>query len=204
VPIWAGTRPYEQLPFQWSCTVEHANGTIEHREFLDTSGDAPMLACARALVGALGSDGPVFAYSGFEGRILRESAARYPELASTLQAVAARLIDLHPIARSHYYHPAQSGSWSIKAVLPTIAPDLDYANLGDVADGTAAQLAYLEMVHDDTAEERRNALAEALRVYCRRDTEGMLRIAQHFLSPINQAPLTEAEGYAPITHDVIS
>jgi hypothetical protein len=89
-------------------------------------------------------------------------------------------------------------------VLPTIAPDLDYANLGDVADGTAAQLVYLEMVHRDTAEERRHALAEALRVYCRRDAEGMVRIAQHFLAPINQAPLTEAEGCAPIAHDVIS
>jgi hypothetical protein len=31
----------------------------------------------------------------------------------------------------------------------------------------------------------------------------MLRIAQHFLVPIVQAPLTEAEGCAPITRDVI-
>jgi len=92
-----------------------------------------------------------------------------------LHVIAARLFDLHPIARSHYYHPAQNGSWSIKAVLPTIAPDLDYANLGNVADGRAAQLAYLEVAHRDTAEERRDALAEALRAYCRRDTEGMLR-----------------------------
>jgi hypothetical protein len=98
VPIWAGTRPYEQLPFQWSCTIEHANATTEHREFLDTTGYAPMLACARALVGALGSDGPVFAYSGFEGRILRESAARYLELVPALHAIAARSASHCPLA----------------------------------------------------------------------------------------------------------
>ena len=38
------------------------------------------------------------------------------------------------------------GSWSIKAVLPTVAPDLSYAKLGDVRDGLAAQTAYLEAI----------------------------------------------------------
>ena len=182
VPIWSGTRPYEQLPFQWSCTIEHRDGTLDHREFLDTSGDAPMHACLQALVVAIGVDGPVFAYTGFEGRVLREGCARHPELAAALTAIAARLVDLHDIARSHYYHPAQNGSWSIKRLLPTIAPDLDYANLDEVADGGSAQLAYLEMVHAETAAERRMRVADALRIYCRRDTLGMVRIAQHFLT----------------------
>jgi len=41
----------------------------------------------------------------------------------------------------HYYHPDQHGSYSIKAVLPTVAPELDYGELDEVQDGTAAQLA---------------------------------------------------------------
>jgi hypothetical protein len=132
-----------------------------------------MRACLQALVASIGGDGPVFSYTDFEGRVLREGALRYPDLAAELDAIGLRLVDLHPIARSHYYHPAQNGSWSIKRLLPTIAPDLDYANLAEVADGTSAPLAYLEMVDPTTDDERRRRLADALRVYCRRDTEGM-------------------------------
>ncbi len=50
VPVWAGTRPWEQLPFQWSCHIERAPGELEHREFLDTSGEAPMRSCADTLL----------------------------------------------------------------------------------------------------------------------------------------------------------
>jgi hypothetical protein len=53
-----------------------------------------------------------------------------------------------------------------QAPKPTIAPDLAYGDLDEVSDGRAAQLAYLEMVHADTADERQMQLAESLRVYC--------------------------------------
>ena len=181
VPVWAGTRPYEQLPFQWSCHIERADGSLSHREFLDTGGDAPMATCLEKLVGALGAEGPVFAYSGFEGRILREAAVRQPALALSLEGIRRRLVDLHSIAKAHYYHPAQKGSWSLKSVLPTIAPDLDYANLGEVSDGGSAQMAYMEMIARTTSAERKIELARALRIYCRRDTEGMVWIARHLL-----------------------
>ena len=137
-----------------------------------------MERCLAALVDALGTDGPVFAYSGFETRILREGAARHPALAPRLDAITQRLVDLMTIARNHYYHPAQKGSWSIKSVLPTIDPELDYANLDEVADGTAAQQAYLELIDPATPDARRDELVERLRTYSRRDTEGMVAIAQ--------------------------
>lgn len=152
---------------------------MEHREFLDTSGDRPMRACMTSLVAALDSNGPVFAYTSFEERVLHAEAVRHTHLAPALKAIADRLVDLHAVSKTHYYHPAQTGSWSIKAGLPTIAPDLDYANLGEVSDGGGAQVAYLEMVHPDTTAERRTILAKALLTYCRRDTEAMVRIARH-------------------------
>jgi hypothetical protein len=185
VPIWTGTHPYEQLPFQWSCSVEQQDRTVMHREFLDISGGAPMRPCAEALITALGTEGPVFAYTGFEGRVLRETAARYADLAPSLNAIARRIIDLHSIARAHYYHRAQKGSWSLKAVLPTIAPEMDYGNLTDVTDGGGAQLAYLEIIAPETSATRKDELTRALHVYCRRDTDGMVRIAQFFLASMS-------------------
>lgn len=181
VPAWVGTRPYEQLPFQWSCHVEHADGTLAHREFLDTSGKSPLRAFAESLIEAVGDSGPILVYSiGFERSRTLELAVRFPDLAKRLDAIASRMFDLLPIARQHYYHPAMKGSWSIKAVLPTIAPDLDYKQLDEVQDGGMAQAAYLEIIHPDVAEERRNKLESSLLEYCKLDTLAMVRVAHFF------------------------
>ncbi len=181
VPVWAGTRPWEQLPFQWSCHVERSPGALEHREFLDTSGEAPMRSCADTLLAALGESGPVFVYSGFAQGVLAALAGCFPDLAGPLGALSARLVDLLPVTCDAWYHPAMKGSWSIKDVLPTIAPELDYAGLGEVHDGTAAQLAYAEAVHPDTADERADELAHGLLAYCAQDTLALVRL-RRFLS----------------------
>ena len=120
-----------------------------------------------------------------------------------LRAIADRLFDLLSIVRTNYYHPSQNGSWSIKAVLPSIAPNLGYAGLGEVSDGGSAQLAYLEMTGGGTLQERKNELDVALRRYCRRDTEGMVAIARQFRTS-SQRPGDSADAAqaSPSSHDV--
>jgi hypothetical protein len=66
--------------------------------------------------------------------------------------------DLLPIAQRYYYHPAQQGSWSLKRVLPVIAPDLRYDKLDRVQDGGAAMMAYLEAVHPQCAVKRKDEI----------------------------------------------
>ncbi|MGE3298569.1 MAG: DUF2779 domain-containing protein [Porticoccaceae bacterium] len=178
IPRWLGTRPFEQLPFQFSCHIESANGALRHREFLDASGDSPLADFVQHLLQALRGDGPILVWSqGFEGTRLRELAQRFPEHGDALHALAARIIDLLPIYREHYYHRDMLGSWSIKAVLPTIAPDLAYDDLS-VADGNAAQDAYLQAIHPDTHPTDRQTLQANLLAYCRRDTLAMVRLAR--------------------------
>ena len=91
-----------------------------------------------------------------------------------------RLYDLLPLTRAYYYHPAMKGSWSIKALLPAIAPDLDYAQLEGVHDGGGAQLAWVEAVAPQTAAERRSELREQLLRYCAHDTLAMVRVLHFF------------------------
>jgi hypothetical protein len=111
VPIWKGTRPYQQIPFQFSLHILDASGSRQHHGFLDLTGSDPSLACALSLIDLCGDHGPVFAYNaGFECRVMRELAGRYPDLASSLEAIIARVVDLLPIARNRYYHPSQHGS----------------------------------------------------------------------------------------------
>lgn len=182
VPVWAGTRPYMQVPFQWSCHVETANGAMSHRAFLADGQSDPRRLFAESLMEAVGADGPILVYSApFERSRLQELAGYFPDLAPALQAAIDRIVDLLPIAREHYYHPEMRGSWSLKAVLPTIAPELDYGNL-EVADGGMAQEAFAEIMQPETSPERRQQLRAALLLYCERDTLAMVRIAHYFES----------------------
>ena len=180
VPEFAGTRPYEALPFQWSCHIETAPRELRHAEFLDTSGTPPMRAVAETLVAALGTAGPILVYTNFERRVLDSLANRYPDLAGPLNAAIARLVDLHPPTKQHYDHAALNGSWSLKAVLPTVAPDLDYAKLGEVQDGLAAQRAYTQASAPNTPAARRDSLRRALLDYCRQDTLALVRLVEFF------------------------
>ena len=178
VPVWAGTRPYMQLPFQWSCHIEQTDGSITHKEFLDLSGNDPREMFARTLIEAVSTQGPVIVYNaGFEGARIKELATAFPHLSSGLLAIPERFFDLLPLARNHYYHPDMKGSWSIKDVLPTIAPELDYANL-EVGDGAMAQEAYKEAIHSQTTIERKEKVRHAMLRYCKQDTIAMVKIVQ--------------------------
>jgi hypothetical protein len=180
VPIWPGTRPYEQLPFQWSCHVEDAHGQLEHREYLDTVGDAPMRRFAETLIRAVGTEGPILVYTSFERTILGKLIERYSDLSGPIEAVLDRLVDLYPLAKAFYYHPAMMGSWSIKAVLPTVAPELAYDMLGEVQDGGGAQDAYRVIIDPHASAERRAQLESDLLAYCRHDTLAMVEVARYF------------------------
>jgi len=180
VPIWVGTRPYMQIPFQWSCHVEDAEGAITHDEYLSDGTSDPRRAFAESLLASVGTKGPVIVYNaGFERSRLNELAIAFSDLAQALEAVVIRMFDLLPVARTNYYHPDMLGSWSIKAVLPTIAPDLAYDNL-EVGDGGMAQEAFLEILHPDTPQDRKQQRRSALLAYCERDTLAMVRIAHYF------------------------
>ncbi len=184
VPIWAGTSPYKQLPFQWSCHIEQADGSMTHEEFLDITGNDPRRAFAETLIKAIGTEGPIIVYNApFEGSRMKELADAFPDLAMELLAAVDRLFDLLPLARNHYYHPAMKGSWSIKAVLPTIAPELDYSNLA-VAHGGMAQDAYLDLICDEMPDAEKNELRKALLAYCEQDTLAMVRIVERWRSKL--------------------
>jgi hypothetical protein len=180
VPIWPGTRPYASIPIQWSCHIEAEGGEPRHEEFLDLSGEPPMRALAEAMIECLGDDGPVLMYTNYEQRVIEGLIDMYPDLEGPLRKIIKRLVDLHPIVKQNYYHPKMLGSWSIKAVLPCIAPQMDYSQLEGIQEGTAASEGFLEAIDPETTPARKAELDEQLRRYCRFDTEAMLEIVRFF------------------------
>jgi hypothetical protein len=182
VPEIIGTRPYQQLPFQFSLHVERTGAEVEHVAYLAIDSFGDFGAMAGALLAAVPEDGPVFAYNApFEQRMLCELADRLPAHAAALRQVAGRLVDLLPVTRSAYYHRDMKGSWSLKAVLPTIAPQLDYGGLApEVQEAGGAQLAYMLLRAGRLTEARAAALRSALLRYCERDTWGLV-VLRRFL-----------------------
>ncbi len=181
IPRWRGMRPYQQIPFQFSLHKLSANGVLEHVAYLETSGDDPSGAFAEALVKECPGTSPIFVYNaGFENSRIRELADRLPSLRKPLLAITARIVDLLPIARTYYYHPSQHGSWSIKYVLPAVAPDLSYDKLEGVKDGGMAMTAYLEATASTTTPERKQEIRRQLLEYCKLDTYAMVRVWQSF------------------------
>ena len=178
VPRWALTSPYSsQVPFQWSCHTERCGGYLQHTMFLEVSGNDPRRECAQTMIATLGDTGPIFVYfQAFEKGRISELAALFPDLSPVLLAIRDRIVDLLPLAKLSYYHPDMHGSWSIKAVLPTIAPELDYTQLA-VGHGGAAQDAYREILHRSTPDAIREKLSQGLRDYCTLDTLALVRLA---------------------------
>ena len=177
IPRWDNTRPNQQHPFQWSCHIQHHDGTLAHQDFLDVSGQDPRRPFAESLIAVCGHSGPIIVYNQqFEKGIITRLANAFNDLSDALLALNQRVFDLLPVVKKYYYHPDMKGSWSIKNVLPCLVPDLDYSDLGEVRDGLMAQRAYLDITAGRLTITQKEALCADLRDYCTLDTYAMVAI----------------------------
>jgi predicted RecB family nuclease len=176
IPPYAGMRPYDQLPFQWSVHVQRAPGAEpEHYEFLATGSSDPRREFICSLCKALGNTGSVVVYSSFESQRLSELAAWLPEYAERINKIQTRLFDLLPVVREHTYHPAYAGSYSIKSVLPAHVPQMSYEGM-EIANGQDAGLAWVSLLRGCLNYQQRERIKKALLAYCGQDTLALVRL----------------------------
>lgn len=180
VPLWAGTRPYQVLPFQWTCEVLQADGqSVRHSFLADAQGGDPRRAFAVSLLQVLGDHGAVLAYNaGFERNRILDLARLFDDLAPALEALLARLVDLFQIARAHYYHPVMAGSWSFKSISRAVAPDVSLT-LDDTLAPTV-QAAFAQSLQRGLYVQTREQLRAALQGYGQQQTEVLRRMATLF------------------------
>jgi hypothetical protein len=175
LPVFAGTRPYEQIPFQWSDHRLQGDGTVDHAGYLADGSDDPRANVAATLVRRFADPGTILAYhAGFERERLRDLACLVPALEAPLLDMAERLVDLETIVTDHVYHPDFHGSFSLKSVLPALVPGCGYDGLA-IRDGGSAALAYERLRQLPPGPEKDELLAHMLD-YCAQDTRGMLEI----------------------------
>ena len=174
IPRFAGTRPYDAIPFLFSVHTEANGQPPTHADYLHEGEGDPRPMLVDRLLDALGREGTICVYSSYERRMLQALAAAVPHRAAALGAVQARLFDLLPVVRNCCYHPDFRGSFSIKNVLPALVPHLGYDDLA-VAEGNLAAALYQRALTNDNMTERQQTFT-ALRAYCQRDTLATLEL----------------------------
>ena len=184
VPQYDGSRPYQQIPFQYSLHIkESETSPYIHKEFLAPSdGSDPRHALAEQLCHDIPMDVCILAYNKqFECGRIKDLADSFPNLAYHLMNIRDNMKDLlDPFQKGYYYVPAMGGSFSIKSVLPALFPndpELDYHKLDQqVQNGNDAMFIFPKI--KDMNPQDAQAAREALLRYCELDTWAMVKVLE--------------------------
>jgi len=185
IPAFDGTRPYQQVPFQYSLHIQEVpNGSLMHKEYLHTENSNPVLPLLKQMREDFDGRGSVVSwYKQFEMKRNDEMALMYPEFANFLHGLNDRMVDLMiPFSKGWFVDKDFFGSASLKAVLPVLAPELSYQEL-EVSHGGMAQRVWMETILSGKNPENKNVIMADLRKYCTLDTYAMYVIYK-FLSDL--------------------
>lgn len=179
IPVFDGTKPYQQVPFQFSLHIQNKkNGKLEHYEFIHQDETDPREAFVKQLIKVCGDKGSVVVYNQqFEMTRNKELALAFPQYAKQLEAINERMVDLLvPFRARALYSPKQHSSASIKAVLPAFT-ELSYAEM-EIGNGGDASEQYLAFVLEMLSEPETVALFDNLAEYCKLDTLAMVKLME--------------------------
>jgi len=186
VPKYDESRPYQQIPFQYSLHIQENSEKAKwrdsenliHKFFLGTPPADSRPDFIRSLLDNLGTKGSIIVWNqAFENTRLREIARDFPEYASMIEPLFDRVADLMvPFRRKQLYTPEMNGSYSLKAVLPALISDVSYSGL-EIQEGGAASMTY-ESLYSDNDPDSIAKKREDLLKYCELDTLSMVRILE--------------------------
>ena len=180
IPSIDGTKPYQQICFQYSLHILDEDNNLIHKEYLSEDYDGnPMYGLCKQLCEDIPLNSCVIAYhKSFECSRLKEMANLFPEFSDHLLNISNHIVDIEiPFAKQDYYVKDMAGRSSIKVVLPALYPndpDLDYHNLDQVHKGDEASAAFLSL--KEKSKEEQEVLRHNMLKYCCLDTYAMVKI----------------------------
>jgi len=180
VPVWSGTKPWEQIGVQFSYHEGPVGGPYTHEEFLAEPDTDPREEIARRLIEVTQGADRVLMYTPFERTQIRSMQRFNPHLADGLAVLEAKLLDLAQVIRHNIYHRDFGGSLSIKDVLPVLVPGMSYKDTVRIPDGSeaSAKLARLLFYAGELKPGEREQLREELLEYCEHDTFAMVKLLE--------------------------
>jgi len=188
IPPFDGTRPYQQVPFQYSLHVKDAlNSQIKHYEFLARKFENPIPELLAQLKKEIGPKGSVIVWHAtFESGRNKEMSEMEPDFAEFLQDVNDRIFDLLIIFKHKnqmYVKSEFDKLVSLKVVLPVLCPELSYENLV-IKGGGDASSSWPILADEKTPQKEKEQLAKNMLAYCERDTEAMVAIMDKVIEDI--------------------
>ena len=182
IPLFSGTSPYNQIPFQWSLHVQKSwSDDLIHHEFLADPLDDPRESFITSLLNKIESypEGNIIVYNkSFEISRLKNLSEWFPEYSERITNVISRIWDLMAVIQKYVYHPLFKGSYSIKKVLPALLPDLSYEGM-DIADGSSASVVFDKLRKKEFTESEAEKEKTALLEYCKLDTLAMVELLNY-------------------------
>jgi hypothetical protein len=218
IPLFDGLRPYQAVPFQFSCHIlNDCDNEPENISFIADGTEDPRIEFLENLKRALGYEdvengketlegqnlnfpyknprGSILVYyESFEKNILKKLAEAYPQNIWWIEDAISRIVDMYePFGNFYFYSSEQKGSASLKNVLPVFSSQ-GYDSL-EIQNGQVASLRYLNIVFLKGEKEPDTARIEKIRKnlldYCGLDTEGMIYILRKLYEISQQRDILE-------------
>lgn len=178
IPEFKNQKPYQQICFQYSLHIESKDGSLEHKEFLGLEGTDPREEFIKQMITDIPKDGCVLVYNeNFEKTRIKELARDFPKYENQLMCIHDNIVDLaDPFRNKDYYDYILKGKYSIKLVMPLMAPHMSdaYKKLNLVQNGGDAMNTFPRL--KDMNEEEREKYRKALLAYCHLDTLAMVEV----------------------------
>ena len=162
IPRYPNSRPYQNLPFQFSCHIQRdENSELEHYEFLHDENNDPRLAFIQKMLEVIPQRGSIVVYhQTYEISRFKELARDFPEYAQAINDLIPRVVDLKKVIMDTVYYPAFLGSFSIKKVAPVLlGEEASYHHL-EVGDGIDAMLSYQKMLDLDSSDSKKEKITK--------------------------------------------
>ena len=183
VPMWDNSRPWQQVPFQYSLHNLYEDGNLVHHEYIHESLDEPREPLINGMKRHFESSGSIVVYyEPFEKSRLEEMGKDFPQHQKFLNAVSDRIWDQMQIFKTCFEDHRLALSTSIKVVLPAFVPSLSYNNLA-VQRGDQAQLEWRRMIDIKCELTKREKITE-LRTYCKFDTLAMAKLHEYVTNAV--------------------
>ena len=188
VPKIKGTKPFTQLPFQWSVhkwssldkkiKLNDANSFLE---FLDQNIERKF---AESLLNELGDEGTIFIHSPYEKIILKNLMKKdsCKDLENKINKLEPRILDSEKIVKKGFYDPIMKGRYKLKVINKVIPiSDISYEKKDNIVSGNDAQFAWFICTDPKTDENEIEKQKKLLIDYCSKDTLAVYYLIKYLM-----------------------
>lgn len=171
IPLFVNTKPYDRIPFLYSLHYkENEDASLQHISYISPVGNDDRIHFIEHFLQATEKPGQILVFNTLmEKGILFKMMNDFPQYKKEILERINRIIDVEiPFKELYYYHPAQQGSFSLKAIGNALL-GVDEFSKSAVKDGEEAMAVYNELFYWENKEDV-NAKLQHLKTYCQTDT----------------------------------